>query len=398
MATSDADDPAATGREVPIDWNGRSVAAWVPAPLAARDLALSEATARATERACAVARSGSEALSVGWEALVRLMLRAEGIASSFVEGVRAPAAEVALAELEPAAGGDAAWVADNLAATLDAIAEARSGGPLRVASLHRWHRRLMAGASPLPARSIGAIRDLPGWIGGTSPLDAALVVVPPALIAPLLDDLVAFANSTDLLDPVTQAAVAHAQFELIHPYADGNGRLGRILVAWILTRRLALHTPPPLSVRIAADIGGYLSGLTLFRLGHPDPWVRWFADALLASANAERALIDSARALRVQWEARLADVRSDAAAHRALALLPAHPVLDAATLARELEISERAARGALHALRTHGILEPFQPPRGARGRPARWYLAGELLALADAVGGHTQVGGAPSVS
>lgn len=383
MTQSDGERAAEAGREVPIDWNGRSVTAWVPAPLAARDLALSEATVRATERAAAAARAGSEALPAGWDALARLMLRAEGIASSYVEGVRAPAAEVALAELEPAAGGNAAWVADNLAATLDAIAEARRGGALSVHSLHRWHRRLMAGVSSLPARSIGAIRDLPGWIGGTSPLDAALVVPPPELIGPLLDDLVAFANRADPLDPVTQAAVAHAQFELIHPYADGNGRLGRMLVAWILTRRLQLRTPPPLSVRIAADIGGYLSGLTLFRLGHTEPWVGWFAQALLASANAERALLDGARELRSRWEAQLAGVRSDAAARRTLGLLPAHPVLDAATLARELSTSERAARNALETLCMHGILEPFQPPRAARGRPARWYLAAELLALAD---------------
>lgn len=226
-------DELAAGREVRVEWNGRSVAAWVPALLAERDLRLTEATVRLTERAAAAARRGSDSLPADWEALSRLLLRAEGVASSYVEGVRAPVAEVAAAELDPAVGETAAWVADNLAAVLQAVGEAREG-PLAVQSLQRWHHRLMAGASHLPDRLIGSSRDLQGWIGGASPMDAALVVPPADLIAPLLGDLVAYVNRRDV-DPVTQAAVAHAQFELIHPYADGNGRVGRILIGWILT-------------------------------------------------------------------------------------------------------------------------------------------------------------------
>src|SRR5271155_3109764 len=231
-------DELAPGHELPIEWNGRGVVAWVPAFLAAREVRLTEATVRLTERAAAAARRGSDALPAHWEALARLLLRAEGVASSYVEGVRAPVAEVAAAELDPTVGETAAWVADNLAAVLQAVAEARQG-PLEIESMHRWHRRLMTDQSQLPDHLIGASRDLQGWIGGSSPLDAALVVPPPDLIAPLLGDLVEYANRSDI-DPVTQAAVAHAQFELIHPYADGNGRVGRILIGWILTRRLDL--------------------------------------------------------------------------------------------------------------------------------------------------------------
>ncbi len=117
-----------------FQWRGRSVAAWVPAALGERDLGFGEATVRATERAVAV-RAGSQALGADLDALARLSLRAEGIASSYVEGVRAPAADVALAELDRAAGGEsAAWVADNLAATLQAVGEARRGVPRRRAA------------------------------------------------------------------------------------------------------------------------------------------------------------------------------------------------------------------------------------------------------------------------
>ena len=131
----------------------------------------------------------------------------------------------------------------------------------------------MARASGLPECQIGSFRDEIGWIGGTSPLNAVAVLPPPELIEPLTNDLITFANRKDV-DPVAQAAVAHAQFESIHPYADGNGRVGRILIAWLLIRRLCLRVPPPpVSVAIAADTGGYLSGLALYRLGQLDPYV-----------------------------------------------------------------------------------------------------------------------------
>lgn len=374
--------PPDTGEEVAIEWNGRVVRAWVPAALAARDLGLTESTVRLTERAAAAAMRGSDALPDDWAAIARLLLRAEGVASSFVEGVRAPAAKVAAAELDPSVGETAAWVADNLAAVLEAIGEAHAG-PLTAATLHRWHRRLMAGASRLPAHLIGQTRNLQGWIGGSSPLDAVLVVPPPDLIAPLLDDLVAFTNRIDI-DPVTQAAVAHAQFELIHPYADGNGRVGRILIGWILTRRLHLAIPPPISVRVADDIGGYLSGLTLFRLGQVNPWVAWFAQALTSVGDATSDLVRAVGELHARWEARLSGVRADAVAHRVTALLPAHPVVDASVVAQELGVSSRAARNALEALHEHGILESLEPPSRPRGRPRGWWVAGELLSLLNA--------------
>jgi Fic family protein len=84
------------------------------------------------------------------------------------------------------------------------------------------------------------------------------VTPPPNELSALLDDLIAYVNRDDV-DPVAQAAVSHAQFEIIHPFGDGNGRVGRVLVAWVLTRRLALLVPPPVSVAIAADVAGSAS-------------------------------------------------------------------------------------------------------------------------------------------
>ena len=371
-----------SGHDVRVEWRGRKVNAWVPELLTERDLALTEMTVRRTERAAAAAQRGSDALPTDWAALARLLLRAEGVASSYVEGVRSAPAEVAAAELGLSVGESAVWIADNAAATQEAIAGAHEG-PLDADTLHRWHSRLMSTASHLPAHQIGAWREQPGWIGGTSPLDAALVVVPPELIASLVEDLLVFANRGDI-DPVTQAAVAHAQFELIHPYADGNGRVGRILIASVLTRRLNLTTAPPVSVRIAIDRGGYLSGLTLFRLGHVDPWVGWFAQAVQGSGEATTNFVNAIAKLTASWRERIAGVRADSVAHRTLALLPAHPVIGGEIVARELGVSERAARAGLDTLQEHRVLEPFVPALRAPGRPRRWWVATELFDLVNA--------------
>lgn len=370
------------GREVVVQWQGRPVRAWVPDMLTERDLSVSEATARRTEQALAAVRRGSDAMPERWEALARLLLRAEGIASSFIEGVRAPLADVAMAEIDPTIGETASWIADNLAAVRAAIAEAHDG-PLSTESLDRWHRTLMAGGRHLPDHLIGAPRDSQGWIGGTSPLDAALVTPPPELVGDLLADLVAFANRDDL-DPITQAAVAHAQFEIVHPYADGNGRVGRVLLSWILTRRLGLTTPPPMSVRIAVDRGGYLSQMTVFRLGQVDPWVRWMADVVAGAGDATVNLVQGIAELETRWEDRLAGVRADATARRVLPLLAQHPVLASWVVVQELGVSARTATDALGVLGAAGVLDAFEPGSRPPGRPHRWWVATELVDLVAA--------------
>src|ERR1700732_1289251 len=113
-------------------------------------------------------------------------------------------------------------------------------------------------------------------------------------------------ESREDVDPVSQAAIARAQFEIIHPFADGNGRVGRVLIAWLLVRGLSLLTPPPVSTRIAADVGGYGSGLVLFRKGDHNTWVRWFADAVSGAGRVQQDLVASVERLQREWHDRLA--------------------------------------------------------------------------------------------
>jgi Fic family protein len=375
------------GIEVPVVWRGRRSRAFVPTPLTDRDLALDTRTVAAAARAQAAVEHGAETMPEDYAALARLLLRAEGVASSFIEGVTAPVIEIVLAEAdESGAPSAAAWVAANLAAVTDAV-EAADAGPLNVESLCAWHRTLMTGG-PTPAQHAGVLRTEQGWIGGTSPLDAHLVTPPPDQVPALVNDLIAYVNRDDV-DPVSQAAIAHAQFEIIHPFADGNGRVGRVLVAWILVRRLSLVTPPPVSARIAADVGGYGSGLVLFRMGDHNAWVRWFAEAVSGAGRAQQELVASVERLQREWRQRLAGpraesrrVRSDAAAWRVLDLLPRDLVLTGPIVASELGIPLKSANAALGELVGAGILvEHGTVQPSGRGRPSRLYTSAELLGL-----------------
>ncbi|MGH9127043.1 MAG: hypothetical protein ACRDZ8_20310 [Acidimicrobiales bacterium] len=162
------------GFEVDIGWRGRRAHAFVPQRLAERHLRLTPESIVRAARAQVVVEQSAEAMPADNAALAGLLLRAEGVASSFIEGVAAPAVDIVLAEADPTAGPPAAaWVAANLAAVRDAVAEAH-GEPFGVDTLCRWHQTLMTG-SPLPAHHVGAIRTEQGWIGGTSPLDANIV-------------------------------------------------------------------------------------------------------------------------------------------------------------------------------------------------------------------------------
>ena len=364
-----------------VPWLNGNVYAANPDPIGAASYSFGERTTRRTEQAAAaVVRAGDRAHGA-LEAAARLLLRSEGLASSAIEGLRATPAEVAIAALELDAGRDAdpvaSWVADNLAVVNDALAVR---GELTESMLLRWHQRLMRSQTTIDARYVGAYRDTLGWIGGTDPRTAVHVAAPAERIAPLMADLFAFVARDDL-DPVTQAAVAHAQFETIHPFADGNGRLGRVLIGWILTRRLQVTIPPPVSVQMARDIGGYQSGLTLFRQDLIEPWVAWFADAITAAATRSTEVLADVAALHDDWRVRIADLRIDSGARRLCEQLPTAPVLNSEIVATLLGITEQAARTALTQLVDRGIVTETTAATRAPGRPRRWFIAHDLLAL-----------------
>jgi Fic family protein len=297
------------------------------------------------------------------------------LASSAIEGLRASAADVALAEATEEDQTIAAWVSDNLAVVAQALS---TPTPLTVGALLDWHTRLMQHSPNVAHHHIGVWRDVLGWVGGPNPKLAAHVAAPPGIIARLMADLVAFINRTDL-DPVTQAAIAHAQFETIHPFADGNGRIGRVLIGWIIKTRLGIAVPPPVSLQIARDIGGYQSGLTLYRDDTVDPWVHWFAEAMKRSADDSSSVMGLIEDMQTNWREQTKDLRSDSAGRKLVEHLPNMPVVSAAMAAKALGVSDQAARLAIEALAARQILRELESVSAGTGRPTRWWAAEQLL-------------------
>jgi Fic family protein len=241
------------------------------------------------------------------------------------------------------------------------------------------HRTLLEGTTE--ARFAGIVRTDQNWIGGrgTSPRDAAFVPPPPDRVPGLLDDLVAFVNLDDL-PAISQAAIAHAQFETIHPFGDGNGRAGRCLIHVILRRRgVALRLVPPISVVLATNATRYVAGLTDFREGRVDDWIGTFSDAVSAAARRTEVLGARIDGLLDGLVRRAGSPRTDSVARKIILGLPQQPVVSADVAASAYRVTPTAARAALNRLQETGVLVPT---RVGRRRDREW-ISDELFQLLD---------------
>jgi Fic family protein len=315
----------------------------------------------------------------GLEAIGPLLLRSEAVASSRIEGYEVSPLNLARALIDArAARGSARTVAANVSAMEEAIAIADSGRPIKREDLMAIHATLMAGderAQP------GRLREEQNWIGGRlgNPSDAAFVPPPEDLVPPLLEDLVAFISRDDL-PVVAQAAIAHAQFETIHPFIDGNGRVGRALIHVVLRRRgVASHFVPPVSIVLAAQSAAYVDGLTAFREGRLADWVDSFAGATTRSATISIDLADQVADLQATWRERAGRPRAGSAAARLIALLPALPVLSAPTARGAIGVSQQQTLAGLKSLADAGVLRQISD-----GTYDRQYAATELFDLLSA--------------
>ena len=308
-------------------------------------------------------------------ALARLLLRTESIASSKVEGMQADARQLARAEARRRAGRSigqqAAEIIANIDAMESAVERAASAERLTTDDLRSIHEALLARS---PAwRDAGRVREAQNWIGGNdyNPCGADYVPPPPEEVGPLLDDLCRFCNNDDL-PPLLQAAVAHAQFETIHPFDDGNGRTGRALVQVLLRRRgLAPRFVPPISVALwqTQRRERYISGLAMFREGHVAEWITIFAEATAQAAQLARRYSDLIADLRGFWRTRLRDAvhpRADAAAWAIIDVLPAHPVVTVAMAVEATGRTPPAVNNGMAQLEQAGVLTPLGESRRNR--------------------------------
>lgn len=357
---------------------GRRYEAFVAPRIADAEFEMARDTLVACDRAASALSQVGARPPVAWEPVGRLLLRTEGLASSDIEGIKVEPRRLLQAMVSDTDDTPARWVLDNIDAVETAYSEA--GEDLTTAAMLRWHRILMQ-RSPLPDQCVGAFRDVQGWIGGMDPPTAVFVPAPPEFIGELMDDLVVFANRRDL-PPIWQAAVLHAQFETIHPFADGNGRVGRALIGWCLRRRgVLVRAVPPISPVIAGQPDRYVHGLWTYRDGQTNLWVAWFADVCETSADNVGRLTRAIADLQERWEEGLSDLRSDGAARRLLAILPALTVLDVERASEAVQVSHRSARVALKTLEEREVLAPLEPTPAGPGRPKKLWVATELVDL-----------------
>jgi Fic family protein len=332
------------------------------------------------ERACLELNEDPPAL-LSLEALARQLLRAEAVASSRIEGLIVSHRKLARAFFKTGQHDTAAEVAANVRAAERAIELAATSATLSRETLIEIHTILFAETSS--ERLAGLIREEQNWVGGSplSPRGAEFVPPPARFVEPALADLVDFINRNDL--PATlQAAIAHAQFETIHPFWDGNGRVGRALIHAILKRRgVAPRYVPPISLVLAGRADDYVKGLMAYRFGSKDDWYSLFAEALATSALKAREFADRVSELQKQWVEKAGNPRPQAGARKLIVALPAHPVVDVVTAQAIIgAASQETARQAIIRLTDSGVLRPISV---GKKRDRLWESVG-LFDLLDA--------------
>jgi Fic family protein len=353
---------------------------FVPDPIADWDPTLTAATAALIGEADGEVRDlNRHAPGVqGLDALSRQLLRQESVGSSRIEGLVVGQRRLARAAAGAIRDDTAAQVVGNVRAMERAIQLASEPRPLIRDDLLAIHRTLFEGTRDAPLG--GVVRREQNWIGRSafSPSGADFIPPPPEYVDDLLDDLAAFLNLDDL--PVTlQAAIAHAQFETIHPFADGNGRAGRCLIHVVYRRRgLATRVVPPVSLVLATHSSLYVGGLTAYRFDELKDWLLLFAAATVKAVDRAHDLARRVEALREEWLGRLGAPRRDASSRALVEQLAAEPILTVARAAELAGVSETAAAKAIAALERAAILVA---PKQRWGR--RWE-APEVFTLLDA--------------
>lgn len=363
---------------------GEEIRAFIPHPLPPRDPPLNlggdlgARLADATTKLRLLEVAGDLVPDVDW--FVYAFVRKEAVLSAQIEGTQATLMDL----LEVEAAGEALIDADieEVCAYVDALDFAwneigkDTGLPISIRLLSESHRRLMSGARGAQKQP-GEVRRAQNWIGGTRPGNASFVPPPPHRLDELLGDFEHAIHDDSDLPPLIRIGLLHVQFETLHPYLDGNGRLGRLLIT-LLLRHWGLLSRPllylSLFMRLHRD--EYYRRLSAVRTdGDWEGWLAYFLEGIAAVA-AEA--VDTARRLHtvVGESRRRLLARDDATvlSLRLLELLPRHPIVTVNRAVELLDCSRPAAAKALRVLEAADVLHPLDDRKKNRAVVFRDYL------------------------
>lgn len=360
--------PRITGRYERTRVRGEEVAAFIPEPLPPHDppLELTGEVGSLLSRAeAALGRldlASAMVPSVGW--LRYSFVRKEAVISSQIEGTQATLMDLLAFEAGGKAEASETEDVQEVCNYLDAVVYARSqlrsprGLPLSVRLLDETHRRLMKGVRGVE-KSPGEIRRSQNWIGGTRPGNAAYVPPPPHALGELLAGLERFFHGESDLPVLVRAGLCHAQFETIHPYLDGNGRVGRLLIAllfehWKLLREPLLY----LSLFFKQHRAEYYRRLDGVRgQGDFEGWLAFFLEGTaVVSEEAVGTIQDLFRVVTADRAKVLETKSTSVTAARLFELLPEHPIVTIARVVELLATTKPTASKAVSALVDAGVL------------------------------------------
>lgn len=297
-------------------------------------------------------------------------VRKEAVLSSQIEGTQSSLSDLLLAEIDEAPGvpvDDVSEVSNCVAAIEHGVRRLREDFPLSNRLLREMHEVLLRrgrGAEKQP----GHFRRSQNWIGGTRPGNAVFVPPPPDRVEELMGALERFLHD-ERTSPLLKAALAHVQFETIHPFLDGNGRVGRILITLILVHGGLLREPMLyLSLYFRQHQREYYERLSAVRLEDDwAGWLRFFAEAVNATA---RSALDTAQRVTGMFEADLSRIHSlgrrAAAAAQVHTSLSKRPLASIAKLRELTGMSTPAIIRGLEALAGIGIVREITGRRRSR--------------------------------
>jgi Fic family protein len=373
-----------TGWDEVQNIGGEDVATFVPNALPPREPPLevdskrSVLLARAEQALARLEVAGEMVPSLDW--FIYAFVRKEAVVSSQIEGTQATLVDL----LEYEAEDDRRRVEDvrEVCNYLDALEYARrqfaspKGLPLSMRLLHEAHRRLMRGVRG-HRKQPGEVRRSQNWIGGTRPGNAAFVPPPPEEVPALLGDLEKYLHADDTLPPLVRIGLAHVQFETIHPYLDGNGRIGRLLITLLLEHWKLLKAPLLyLSLFFKQHRAEYYRLLGEVRKsGNWEAWTDFFLDGVATIADeAVGTARDVFALVSADRQRVLAASGASVIAVRLLEQLPLHPVVTIPGIVKLLETTKPTAGKAVQLLESVGVLTETSGKRRDRTFAYKRYL------------------------